>query len=724
MRHILLVGLVATTLSFSSSPAQAADGPAVTATITVGSQPWGVAFSPDGTKAYVGNSGSDTISIIDVAARTAATVSGGVLNSSGAAGVAVTPNGSKAIFTAFKVQESIGMTISDLAVSNLSASCVNPLPITMASDGLTAYVGCGDGRIQAVNTATLASSNVRTEMGQIEDIAYVPKGVKASDDIAYILNVVTGSQGGFLKLSNGAGTSTNLVGYGRGLAVDATGTLAYVTHDVAIADPGRGGRLSVFDIASQPKAAEYFIDIEGAVRGVALSADGERAYVAVNDRAEVIVIDLSARAVTKSISVGVGPLRIAVSPVGQTALVTNNVAGTVSLLDLTESARTPVFDAPVSTASGYTVNITNYDANYTWTPTVNTGSITAGAPTDATLPLTITGLAAGATATTTMNTARTGYSSGSATVSGTAQTGTALTPVFAAPVATASGFTVNVTNYDAAYTWTPSVGVGAVTAGAPAGPVLPLTVTGLNAGQSTTVTMGTARVGYVDGAATVRGTAAPAPRPPAPGPTAQPSPGTSPQPAPTAPLAPIERRPSAPMDIEVAVGDGRAVLTWLPPASAGSGSQMSYIVEANPGGEVCITTQTSCTVEGLVNGMTYTFAVRASNDVGFGPWSAATAAVTPAVKAPPKILLRGTQKQVRGQPGVLLRGVSTGLPAGTEVQPWLRFDGKKKFIRGSARIRVDKSGSFQWQRRVTKGVKVVVRTRDGNLRSNTISLKP
>jgi YVTN family beta-propeller protein len=716
VRHILLIGLIATTLSFSSSPAQAADGPSVAAAITVGTAPWGVAFSPDGALAYVGNSGSNTLSVIDVAARTTTTVSGGVLNASAPAGVAVKPDGSKVLFTAYAVQGTLGMSASDLSLSEVNVGCVNPLPITMASDGLTAYVGCGSGSIQAVDTATLAASNVRAETGQIDDIAYVPKGSKSSDDIAYLLNVVSGSPAGYFRLSNGVGSTATLPGFGLSLAVDTTGTRAYVGDSTGV--------LSVFEI-SNPTVPLHTISVGGQLRGIALSADGALAYVTDKAGNRVKVVDLATRSVTHTVDVGIGPQRIAISPDGRTALVTNNGSTTVSLLTLMpEPALTPVFDAPVSTESGYTVNVTNYDAHYTWTPTVNTGSITAGTPTDATVPLTITGLAAGATATATMNTARTGYSSGSATVSGTAQTGTALTPVFAAPVATPSGFTVNVTNYDAAYTWTPSVGVGAVTAGAPAGPVLPLTVTGLNAGQSATVTMGTARVGYVDGAATVRGTAAPAPRPPAPGPTAQPSPGTSPQPAPTAPLAPIERRPSAPMDIEVAVGDGRAVLTWLPPASAGSGSQMSYIVEANPGGEVCITTQTSCTVEGLVNGMTYTFAVRASNDVGFGPWSAATAAVTPAVKAPPRILLRGTKKQVRGKPGVLLHGVSTGLPAGTEVQPWLRFDGKKKFIRGSARIRVDESGSFQWQRRVTKGVKVVVRTRDGNVRSNTISLKP
>jgi YVTN family beta-propeller protein len=43
---------------------------AVTATITVGTQPEGLCFTPDGTKVYVCNSGSNNVSIIDTASKT------------------------------------------------------------------------------------------------------------------------------------------------------------------------------------------------------------------------------------------------------------------------------------------------------------------------------------------------------------------------------------------------------------------------------------------------------------------------------------------------------------------------------------------------------------------------------------------------------------------------------------------------------------------------------
>lgn len=84
-------------------------------------------------------------------------------------------------------------------------------------------------------------------------------------------------------------------------------------------------------------------------------------------------------------------------------------------------ALTPTLGTPTSTADGFTVNVTNYDADYTWTPTVNNGTVAPGTATGTTLPLTVTGLSAGASATITVKTSRSGYADGTATVTGTAQ---------------------------------------------------------------------------------------------------------------------------------------------------------------------------------------------------------------------------------------------------------------------------------------------------------------
>jgi len=53
----------------------------------------------------------------------------------------------------------------------------------------------------------------------------------------------------------------------------------------------------------------------------------------------------------------------------------------------------PAFSDSTSTADGFTVDITNYHAGYTWTPSPESGAITTSTASGSALPLTITGSA-------------------------------------------------------------------------------------------------------------------------------------------------------------------------------------------------------------------------------------------------------------------------------------------------------------------------------------------
>ena len=95
-------------------------------------------------------------------------------------------------------------------------------------------------------------------------------------------------------------------------------------------------------------------------------------------------------------------------------------SATVSGTSSTGAALTPTFGTPTSTSDGFTVSITNYDPAFTWaTPTVGSGSVSVTSTSGSNRVLTVTGLSPGASATITQGTSRTGYTSGSATVSGT-----------------------------------------------------------------------------------------------------------------------------------------------------------------------------------------------------------------------------------------------------------------------------------------------------------------
>jgi hypothetical protein len=85
--------------------------------------------------------------------------------------------------------------------------------------------------------------------------------------------------------------------------------------------------------------------------------------------------------------------------------------------------------------------------------------------------------------------------------------------------------------------------------------------------------------------------------------------------------------PSAPI---ATVGNGQATLTWGSIANA-----QSYTITANPGGLTCTTTETTCVIAGLTNGVAYTFTIVATNPLAItSTVSPASPAITPVVPSP------------------------------------------------------------------------------------------
>ena len=86
--------------------------------------------------------------------------------------------------------------------------------------------------------------------------------------------------------------------------------------------------------------------------------------------------------------------------------------------------------------------------------------------------------------------------------------------------------------------------------------------------------------------------------------------------------------PCAPNSVTTKVANRSAVITWEE-VPAGNGSAVtSYTATATPGGNSCsVSSGTTCTITGLVNNTTYSFAVTATNGVGVGVASAAVSGI-------------------------------------------------------------------------------------------------
>ncbi|MFG1957687.1 fibronectin type III domain-containing protein [Nonomuraea sp. NPDC049028] len=108
------------------------------------------------------------------------------------------------------------------------------------------------------------------------------------------------------------------------------------------------------------------------------------------------------------------------------------------------------------------------------------------------------------------------------------------------------------------------------------------------------------------------------------------------------PATPAARRaPIAPVGVTASTtADGSVKVTWNAPRDTGTAPITSYTVTASPGGATATVTTTSAVLSGLDVATAYTFTVRAANQHGAGPESAASQAVVPEVsaKATPVVL--------------------------------------------------------------------------------------
>lgn len=264
----------------------------VSTTIPVGSNPHELAVTPDGTKAYVGNAGGNTISVIDLESRRETTR----ISSPDFAfphGIAFTPDSARALVTSERNRKIFVIdAVEDAIVRAVDTDQGGTHMVVIDSRGEWAYFTNRESN--TVSFMDLDSYNIVANVGVGEG----GEGFALSPDDTEIwvanrgegtLSVIDVNERSVVAMIP-AGQSPNRV------AFTADGNYVLV---------GEGGDLRVFDRARRELIES--VPLGGALGMVTSAPDSRRVYVAAGNDGRVWVVDTASWTVAGSVEVGRGP---------------------------------------------------------------------------------------------------------------------------------------------------------------------------------------------------------------------------------------------------------------------------------------------------------------------------------------------------------------------------------------------------------------------------------
>lgn len=304
--------------------------------ITVGDRPLGIAVTPDGARALVGNfeEGNAETSTLTVLGLAPLTHQAEVTVGRGASAVVVTPDGAKALVVNVK---SNTVSFVDLHTLNKIADVgvgTAARDISLSPDGRTALVV--NSNLETAKVALLDVANNASSGSEIAVPGSFATAVAAAPDgrsglMAYFENSI-GPVVLLLDLVNNQATSSYLK-----FRSDVSDIVFTADGNIALAAVAASDSVSFID-ARALKVVDT-VAVGDRPTALAITPDGRRAVVVNFGGDSLSIIDLQSRTkLGQDIPVGNGPAAVAISPDGTTAYVANSEEDTVSLVDLTAIA--------------------------------------------------------------------------------------------------------------------------------------------------------------------------------------------------------------------------------------------------------------------------------------------------------------------------------------------------------------------------------------------------
>lgn len=162
-------------------------------------------------------------------------------------------------------------------------------------------------------------------------------------------------------------------------------------------------------------------------------------------------------------------------------------------------------------------------------------------------------------------------------------------------------------------------------------------------------------------------------------------------------IKPPSTVPSPPRSVLATAGDGKALVSWLEPATTGGTAITGYTAISAPGGRTCSTLGLlTCEVDGLENGTSYTFRVTAFNAVGASEPSQPSGEVTPrplisrpGVVTNPKVTpIRSAIRVSWSKPGVGDGSPALSYQYRVGSRPWMSTVSTSVTVRGKSGVRI------------------------------------
>jgi YVTN family beta-propeller protein len=269
----------------------------VVATVAVGSTPFGVAVTSDGTHTYVTNRDSNSVSVIDTATNQVVTT---VAVGSQPLGVAITPDGAHAYVTnANSPNVSVIDTVTNQVMVTVRVGIV-PIGVAITPDGTHAYVANEfSNNVSVIDTVTnQVVATIAVGTGPF-GVAITPDGAHA-----YVVNEFSNNVSVIDTATNQMVATVAVGPQPVGVAITPDGAHAYVTNQSNI--------ISVIGTVTNQVVASATVPAGTFPFGVAITPDGAHAYVANGSSNNVSVIDTATNQVVATVAVGYQPTGVAI----------------------------------------------------------------------------------------------------------------------------------------------------------------------------------------------------------------------------------------------------------------------------------------------------------------------------------------------------------------------------------------------------------------------------